>query len=116
MSRYNRSSNEYTSIANKASGTISTDSGSIISITVCNTSNIDLYLMLFDNPVTPVNGDAPYFCIPVYSSNGFTEISDSILTESGKPFDTGLSWGISSTPNVLTQGQPTDAIVYIRWV
>lgn len=85
-------------------------------LTVFNTAIIDRFIMIFDRATLPPLGTVPTLCFPVYAKNGYTELTDTVLGKEGQPFDNGLTWGMSTTPNSYTAADATDAIITIRWV
>lgn len=113
--KHTRTSNMYSSFGEASSGIVSLSDGSVKIMTVFNTASTDRFLMLYDKATMPTVVDRPTMVFPVYAKNGYTEIGASVLTSEGLVFDIGLSWAMSTAPNVFNAGASTDAILTIRW-
>jgi hypothetical protein len=114
-SKYTRTSNIYTSYCAKSSDTIADGNGTILSAVIFNIGTSDIYWQLFDLNRLPISGDVPSLSIPVYNSNGVSELDSTMLTEDGHVFDTGLSWGSSTSPGTYVPTSTPSLGVTIRW-
>ncbi len=112
---YPRIYNRYTSMGNKSAGVISADSGLVWSATAINTATSDRFFQLFDRETLPTTGEIPIVTIPVYQNNGYTELDDRIMSESGLPFDEGIAWGFSTSAASYQPASVTDGVISVNW-
>lgn len=89
----------------------------VLSLDVTNTSATDGYIQLFDAEATPVAGQRPIMCFPVYALAGNTEKNESnTFGQGGIEFGVGLAWAFSSTPGTFTPTAQPVALVHIIYI
>lgn len=79
------------------SGVFKASSGKFHQLVGFSSNGSKRFFMLFNSPTVPVNGTESWLCLNVPAGGTF-----SVDFSRPRTFSTGLSWAISSTPDVLT--------------
>lgn len=76
--------------------------GIVFSFSALNTDSQTHYILLFNNTFSPQNGDVPFkIPFPIYPTSGLLIIDTDYFGQDGTVFNLGISWAVSTTPNVL---------------
>lgn len=96
----------YGSPGKKTADVIRVEACRVYAVEIRNVSGSEVWLLLFDKgDVPPAQGDVPttWHVVPAGAGaqSSWRVIGTDFWTEKGTLFDHGLSWGISSTPDVF---------------
>lgn len=116
MAQYPSFSNTYSSIGEASTGLVKLGQASALVITALNVSPNDCFLMFFDRSTLPTTGSKPKLVLPVYKTNGYSELTETILGSGGLVFNLGLTWGVSTNALTLQPALATDCVLTIGWV
>jgi hypothetical protein len=102
---------DYESIGALAAGVIKASPGEIFSFFARNKNAAVRYVQLFDSPTAPTNGATPkaQWDIPA-GGGGEIVIGTDFFTDDGVGFNTGISWGISTTDGTFTAATASDHV------
>lgn len=84
----------------------------LFSISCFNTNSAIRYFQLFDSVVAPTG--TPVISYPIFG-NAFLILDKGYFTEEGIAFETGLTWGISTTFGTYTPATPSETSAEILY-
>ena len=85
---------------------VKASSGNLLALTCTNLNSQTRYLQFFNNGSGTTTG-TPDKVYPVFG-NGFLVVGTEILSTMGVEFDTGITFGFSTTPGTYTAGVAGD--------
>ncbi|BAY64995.1 hypothetical protein NIES22_50960 [Calothrix brevissima NIES-22] len=103
----------YSTLGTSAGANIKNTAGTVYNISCTNVNASTRYFQLFDSTSAP--SGTPIRSYPVYGNGGFLVIGQDFLGGAGISFNTGITWGFSTTSLTYTAGSATDVITTVRY-